>query len=180
MKKSNSITNAGTNSVFSSIRNRHILNLWVTIPLVLVCILIMTLILKEYILDFSLRSPSYIIGVLNILIGTVFLMRYNRLGKRQVDFYERITDSAMDYVQSIRKQIYVKRNSLIVNSLLYGVFLSTGLHLLIFSFMNEDILFGILGVYYGCFIALYGMSWFYISKRFKKEYEEILGEVCEE
>lgn len=191
MKKSDNIANDGhvsrnsegqnsMKSVFFSIREKHMLNLWFTVPIVFICVLIMTLILQEYMPGFSLKSFSYIFGVLNIFIGAIFLMRYNRLGRNQVDFYERITDSAMDYIKSIKKQVYMKRNSLMVNSLAYCFFLSTGLHFLVFNTMNEDLMYGILGLYYGSFAALYCASCFYVLKRFKKEYDEILREVCEE
>ena len=159
------------------INKKHVANLWISIPVIAISIFIMTWILENYDNTFTMKSYYYVFGVFSIIFGSAFLITYNYLSIIPINFHDKITDSAINYLSSIENKIKNKLKLLFLTSLAYCVFLSIGIQLLVFRLISDELLNGVIGAYYGLLSAFYGYSVYYIVRRFNNEYGEILLQI---
>jgi hypothetical protein len=158
----------------SKIRTKHRFNNWVVLPIITGCLCIMGIIIKTYLPDYHLVQYSSIVGAIFILMGGLFLMCYNYSSLKVLDFYDHIEDSTLNFAKRVKSDIVRKRIVLLVSSLGFCTFLSTGLHLAIFKFVDQFEIAGIIGLYYGAFVATYCSFVSVITSRIKREYGDLL------
>jgi hypothetical protein len=157
------------------IRRHHLLNLWLTIPVVLLCLAVMTWIMKVWMPEYPVNNIFYISGALLIIIGSGFLMAYNYINAGKIDIYSAITDATMVYLEKVKGRIHKKLFLLLSTSTGFCIFLSEGLYLMVFRLISQEFRVGIISAYFGTLLALCGVFSGHIIIRHNRQYRQVLA-----
>ncbi|MDQ1148232.1 hypothetical protein [Sphingobacterium zeae] len=164
-------------SDLEKINRKHKVNLWIIIPFMSVIIICILVILTKFDDSFSIGSSSTVLGICLIFLGSIFLIGYNYYSIKAVDMKSQVNEATFDYLKNIYKQIKSKKMLLLITSLGFCIFLSSGIHVMVFKFFSDRVVIGILGLYYGVFAALYGYFFKVVNKKIDHEYGPIIKKI---
>jgi hypothetical protein len=157
-------------------RKRHLLNLWLVALLALACLVSVTWIAKIWVPDYAVRNIDYIRGTLTILIGVFSLEVYHYIAISQIDllYNHDVKATTLLYLRVLRRRIHKKLILLLMTSLVFYLFFSAGLYLMLFHWISSRLRGGIIGGYFGGSLTLYFVFAGSVVRRFERQHQPIL------
>jgi hypothetical protein len=159
------------------LRNRHLMILWFIVPAVLACLTGITWILEKWLPDYLMGDIYYVGGGFMIVTGSISLAVYHYIAIEQINFHETVTETTLVYLRTLRRNIRKKLSFLLWASIVFYLFFSAGLFLMVFRWIPSWCYGGIIGAYNGCSLALSSFVVKPIVRRFIRVHRPILRSI---
>ena len=159
------------------LRKRHLMNLWFIVPAVLACLTGVTWIMEEWLPDYQLGDIYSIGGAFMIATGSISLAVYHYIAIEQLIFHETVTETTLVYLRTFRRNIRKKLSFLLWAWIVFYLFFSAGLFLMVFRWIPSWWYGGIIGAYNGCSLALISLLVRPMIRKFIRVHRPVLRSI---